>query len=286
MRRPAQHHLGPVARTAWAHPYTGVMALSVFYNGPAGTVPPAPAAPAAPPTPTPADIAARAGQQPPATPPAPVPATGDDAVLLDHGTGAPMTQGAFTRIMARENSKGRRAAFREIADAAGIPFDPDSFDPKKFGTLLKDAEATRQQTLSDEQRRAEELDRREQELQSKLDAAAQREAEAAKRDRDSLIRQALVSLGATGADLVDAAALLRVPDDADAAAITKAAEELKARRAEMFGGTAAPQTLPPAPSGAPASGGAPRQPTPGKDAVKDAARQRAERMGLRRPDAA
>lgn len=285
MRRPAQQ-LGPLARTAWAHPYTGVLASAVFYNdgGQGGAPATAPAAPAVP---SPADLAARTAPAPAQVPAQPAaPANPADAVLLDHGTGAPMTQGAFTKIMARENSKGRRAAFRELCESAGIPFDPDSFDAAKFGELLKSAEATRQQNLSDEQRRKEDLDRREQELQARLDAASQREAEATQRDRDTRIRQALVTLGATGADLDDAAALLRVPDDADDAAITKAAEELKARRGEMFGGQAAPQPLPPAPSGAPAGGNAPRQPASTKDAVNEAARKRAEAMGLRSSDAA
>lgn len=288
MRRPAQHHLGPVARTTWTHPYRGARSLGVFYNSGGTTTDPN----TPPAVPTPAEVAARTGQPAPVTPAAPaVPpeqrVTADEReVLLDKHTGQPMTQGRFSQIMTRQYEKSRSSAFREIAEAAGLPFDPDNFDPKKFSDLLKDAETTRQQNLSDEQRRAEELERREQELQAKLDAATQREADAAQRDRDSLIRQALVNLGATGADLDDAAALLRVPDDADSAAITKAAEELKARRAEMFGATAAPQTLPPAPSGAPAGGGTPRQPAPGKDAVKEAARRRAEQMGLRRSDAA
>ncbi|MFD9443405.1 hypothetical protein [Streptomyces sp. NPDC060001] len=285
MRRPAQHHLGPIASTGWAHPYRGIAALAVFHNDGGQGGPPA-----APTVPTPADVAARAGQQPaaPVLPPAaPVqPAPGSEPVLLDHGTGEPMTQAAFTKIMARENAKGRRATIREIAEAAGVPFDPDNFDVSQFGQAFKAAETARQERLTEEQKRQEELTNKERALEAREAAAAEREAEAARRDRASRIRQTLVTLGATGTDLEDAAALLRVPDDADDAALLKAAEELKARRAEMFGGTAAAQTLPPAPSGAPAGGNAPRQPVAGKDAVKDAARKRAEQMGLRQPDKA
>lgn len=284
MRRPAQHHLGPIARTGWAHPYHGLAGLAVFYNSGATAVDPA--APPAP-APTPADLAARAGQQPPGSdiPPAQRITNDDREVLTDKHTGQPMTQGRFSQIMTKQYEKSRNSAFREMAEAAGIPFDPDNFDPTQFGQLLKDAQEARQQALTDEQKRAEELHRRELALQTREEAAAQREKDAAARDRTSRIRQALVTLGATGDDLEDAAALLRVADDADDAAIVKAAEELKARRAEMFGGTAT-QTLPPAPSGAPAGGNAPRQPVAGKDAVKDAARMRAERMGLRQPDKA
>jgi hypothetical protein len=289
MRRPAQHHLGPTASTAWAHPYAGALAHAVFYNDGGQGGPPA-AVPAVPPVPSPADIATRAGQQPavaaPSTPPGQRVTDDDREVLTDKHTGQPMTQGRFSQIMTKQYEKSRNAAFRELAEAAGLPYDPDNFDPTTFGKLLKDAEATRQRQLSDEQRRAEDLDRREKELQAKLDAADQREAEAAKRDRDSRIRSALVRLGATGDDLEDATALLRVADDATDDDITKSAEDLKARRGEMFGATPAPQTLPPAPSGAPAGGNAPRQPVAGKDAVREAARKRARDMGLRTDDAA
>lgn len=284
MRRPAQHHLGPIARTGWAHPYRGIRGLAVFHNdGGQGGAP-------APVVPSPADVAARAVQQPPApVQPAAVPAPqapGSETVLLDHGTGEPMTQAAFTKIMARENAKGRRATLREIAEAAGVPFDPENFDVSQFGQAFKAAETARQERLTEEQKRQEELTNKEKALEAREAAAVEREAEAARRDRASRIRQTLVTLGATGTDLEDAAALLRVADHDDDAAIQKAAEELKGRRAEMFGGTTAAQTLPPAPSGAPAGGNAPRQPVAGKDAVKDAARKRAEAMGLRRKDAA
>lgn len=271
MRRPAQHNLGPVARTGWQHPYTGVLAHAVFYNDGGQGGPPA-----TPPAPTPADLAARTGQQPPATPPAPpAPAPGEEPVTF--------TQRRLNVIMKDEKEEGRRAAFRQVAEAAGI--DPDTFDPSKFGDVFKQAEQARQAQLSEEQRRTEELATREQALQAREDAAVQREAEAAKRDRQSKVRAVLVGLGATGADLDDAALLITVPDDADDKKITELAEALKARRTELFGATPPAQQLPPAPSGAPAAGNTPRQPAPGKNAVKDAARARAEAMGLRAPAA-
>jgi len=279
MRRPAQHHLGPTA-TAWAHPYTGLLAHAVFYNdgGPGGAAP------------SPADLATRTGQQPatpPAAPPTPVlppdqRVTNDDRqVMTDKYTGQPMTQGRFSQIMTKQYEKSRNAAFREMAEAAGVPFDPATFDPATFGQLIKDAQAARQAQMTEEQRRADELATREQQIQAREEAAKQRETDAARRDRDSKVRSALVRLGATGDDLDDAAALLRVADDADDAAVTEAANKLKERRGELFGASAAPQTLPPAPAGAPAGGNAPRQPVAGKDALREAARKRAEDMGLR-----
>lgn len=299
MRRPAQHHLGPTASTAWAHPYTGVLATAVFYNdGGPGAAP----APITPPVPSPADIAARSGQQPPVTPPtaAQPPASTDDTVLLDHGTGAPMTQGAFAKIMTRENVKGRRAALRELAESAGLPFDPDNFDPAKFGQLLKEAEATRQERLTEEQRRQEELATQSQLLQADRTTLEQERAQIAEARRALAREQALTRLGAldiadeqgkvTAPNLQDALAMLdrdlRETPDADATALAEAADKLKKRRPELFGAPATPQTLPPAPSGGPAGGNAPHQPVGDKDAINEAAKKMAIERGLRAPDAA
>lgn len=280
MRRPTQHHNTPAIHTAWAHPYTGVPALGVFYND--GGDPPNPSSQA----PTPADLAVRAAQQQD-----PTARQGPPAPLVDQETGLAMTQARFSKIMAREHSKGRFNAIRELAEAAGIPFDgvlseSETFDPSSFVKLFKEAKEAREAQLSDEQRKAEALAERERAADARDAAAAEREAAAARRDRDSLIRASLVRLGATGDDLDDAAALLRVADDADETVITEAATALKERRPVLFGGTPAPQTLPPAPGGAPAGGPPPRTPAGGKDAVNAKARERAERMGLRKPEAA
>lgn len=294
MRRPAQQPHSPTARTAWAHPYRGAFALGVFYNS-GGTEPPAPAA--APPAPqggapSPADLAARTAQQPPAT--TPRPANPDDVVLLDHGTGEPMTQGAFSKIMAREHAKGRRAALRELAEAAGVPFTHDDFDVTQFGKMFKDAEQARQARLTEEQRRQEELERREQELNSSRTSLEQQQAELAEARRTIAREQALTRLGAvdilddqgqvTAPHLQDALALLdrelRDTPDADPEAVAAAAAKIKARHAGLFGAAPAPQTLPPAPSGGPAAGNAPHPAvTGGKDAVKEEARKWADRLG-------
>ncbi|MEW2267813.1 hypothetical protein [Streptomyces sp. NPDC047868] len=249
MRRPAQHHFGPTASTAWAHPYTGPFALSVFHAD--GDPAPAPAS-----SPSPADLAAQAQKNPPAVEP------------IRDADGVVITQERFGQNMAKERRAGRHAAFRELAEAAGVDFDIDSFDPKKFGEMFKQADEARKAKLTEDERRSEALRQQAEELATRATQVEQREAAARQLHHDTRIRAALVSLGASGADLEDAAALLRVPDDVNDDDLVKAATELKERRAEMFGGQpAAPGTQPPAPSGMPAPG-MPRpgasQPKPGE----------------------
>lgn len=262
MRAPAQHHRpGPTTTPGWAHPYTGIPGLAVFYND--GGNPPAP---------SPTDI--------PPKRPAPAP--------VDIGDQVVMPQEKFTQNMTEQRRRGRHAAYREIAEAAGLDFDVDTFDPKAFAQQFKEAQAARQALLTEEQRRAEELAQKEQALAAREEAAARLQAEATRAARDVKIRSALVRLGATGDDLEDAAALLRVPDDADDDAIAQAADALKARRTELFGTAPAPKpsTLPPAPGGAPA--GAPTaRTTPSKDDAKARMEALAVKMGYRtKPDAA
>lgn len=280
MRRPAQHPTRPAA-PGWAHPYTGAQSLAVFYNdGGDGNQPPVP---------SPADLAQRAPQpQTPASPPAP---TGDEEKVS-------LTQRRLNVIMRDEKEEGRRAAYRAVAEAAGL--DPDSFDPAKFGDIFKQAEAARQQQLSEEQRRAEELERDRQALQAEKTKLEQQQTAIAEARRALAREQALTRLGAldvvdeqgqvTAPNLQDALAMLerdlRDTPDADGTALANAAEALKKRRPELFGAAPTPQTLPPAPSGGPAGGNAPRQPASTKDAVREAARKRAESMGLRHNDAA
>ncbi|MER6918838.1 hypothetical protein ABT314_07355, partial [Streptomyces spiralis] len=102
-----------------------------------------------------------------------------------------------------------------------------------------------------------------------------REAQAVARERAAARRAVLVGLGATGADLADAERLLVVEDDADEQALTDAAEALKTRRPELFGGSTAPQPAA-APGGSPAGGPPPRganMPKPGAHGA-EMARQR------------
>jgi hypothetical protein len=275
MRRPAQHHLRPgLAAAHGLSLLTDPHAFAVLANSDDGQGGGG-GQPAQPPVPSPADLATR--NQPPQPAPA-APAPGGDDEDKVH-----LTQRRLNVLMKAEKDEGRRAALRQFAEAAGL--DPDSVDPDKLGQMLKDAQTARQAQLTEEQRRAEALEQREKDLEARAVQLKQQAAEAARRDRDTRIRSALVRLGATGDDLEDAAALLRIPDDATDEQITQAAQQLKERRGVLFG-SVAPQTLPPAPSGGPAGGNAPRQPSGTKDAVREAARKRARDMGLRTDDAA
>ncbi|MFC9891430.1 hypothetical protein [Streptomyces pilosus] len=245
MRRPA-HRPGPTAAPGWAHPYTGIPAMAVFYND--GGTPPAPVDPPKP--------------GPPPTP-TPVPQ---------------FTQDDLDRIAAREKAQGQRAgarqALEDLANELGFT------NPDDVKTFVAAARKAQQDALSEEERRRQELEQREQEL-------AQREAAAVARERAANRRAVLAGLGATGDDLEDAAALLRVADDADDQAVQDAAAALKERRPELFGArTPAASTLPPAPGGSPASN-PPSRTTPSKDDAKARARERAIKMGYaKRPDAA
>ncbi|MFF8840470.1 hypothetical protein [Streptomyces sp. NPDC015130] len=230
MRRPTQHP-ARTPRDAWSHPYTGIQALGVFYNdGGDPTDPPTGGAPAAP---------------KPTAPAAPAPQVS-------------MSQDDLTALAAREKSQGERAGARKALGDLAAKLGFSSIDDAE--TFVAAARQAQQDALTDEQKRTAELDRREQDL-------AARELSAAKAQRDADRRSALAGLGATGDDLTDALALLQVglTDDADAQALTAAAEALKARRPELFGTSQTPATppLPPAPGGAPA-GTPPARPSGGE----------------------
>lgn len=285
MRRPTQNPARTdLAAPGWVHPYTGLPGIAVFYNDGGGQgggqQPPAP-------VPSPADLAARA-PQPPATPPGPQP-------VIDRETGVAMTQDRFNKVMTRQYEKSRNAAYREMAESLGLTFDPEAFDLESFTDSLKEGQEARRQILTDEQKRTEELAKAQQAVQAEKTKADQERAEIQAERRTLAREQALTRLGAldqvddqghvTAPNLQDALAMLerdlRDNPDADTTALANAADALKKRRPELFGTTAAPQTLPPAPSGGPAGGNAPRQPASTKDAVREAARKRAEAMGLR-----
>ncbi|MFJ2279234.1 hypothetical protein ACIOEZ_34360 [Streptomyces sp. NPDC087866] len=230
MRRPTQHHNIPAIHTAWAHPYTGISGLGVFYND-GGDPPAQPASdePANPPKP-----------KAPATRPGP--ADGELIVRSDW----------LEQKLTAEKDSGRRNGNQRLA--ADLGFD----DVNGLRQYVEDKRKAEQAQLSETERRAQELEERERKL-------AEKETLAAARERVANRRAILVGLGATGADLDDATALLRVENDATDDDVTTAAEALKARRPELFGARpqadpATPQ-LPPAPGGAPA-GGAPARQTP------------------------
>lgn len=271
MRRPA-HRPGHAAAHGWSHPYLGTNALAVFYNDGGD-----------PPTPTPADV--------------PPKRTAPQAGPVDDGDQVVMPQEKFTQNMTEQRRRGRHAAYREIAEAAGVEdFDVNTFDPKAFAQQFKEARAARQALLTEEQRRAEELTQKEQAIAAREAETAQRDAETAKARRDLQLEMALVRLGAVDLEdqpnLQDAFAMLErdlaATPDADGDAIAAAATKLKQRRPELFGTAQAPKpsTLPPAPGGAPA-GAPPARSTPSKDDVKARAQARAVSMGYaKKPDAA
>lgn len=211
------------------------------------------------------------GGDPPADPPKPGPPPAP-------APSPQFTQEDLDRIAAKEKAQGQRAGARQALEdlATELGFT----NPDDVKTFVAAARKAQQDALSEEERRRQELEQREQEL-------ATREAAAVARERAANRRAVLVGLGATGDDLEDAAALLRVADDADDQAVREAAEALKGRRPELFGTrpAPAPSALPPAPGGAPA-GVPPARTTPGKDDAKTRARALAVKMGYAKPDAA
>ncbi|MFE7780257.1 hypothetical protein [Streptomyces nigrescens] len=176
--------------------------------------------------------------------------------------GKVFTQDEVAALAAKEKSQGERAGARKaLEDFASANGFSSADDAKAF---IEEARKAREAQLSEQEKREQALADREAKL-------AAREAEAIARERTANRRSVLVGLGATGDDLEDAAALLRVEDDADDAALQEAADALKARRPELFGAarntTPDPSAAPPAPTGLPA-GGMPRpgssQPKPGE----------------------
>lgn len=231
MRRPTQHHRIPAIHTAWAHPYTGATSLGVFYND--GGNPPT------------------GGEPSPQDPPKPSP----PAVQRT------FTQDELTALAAKEKAQGERAGARAALEKVAAELGFTNLDDAK--AFIEEGRKAKEAQLSEHEKREQAIAERE----AKADA---REKAAAERERIANRRAILVGLGATGVDLEDAVALLRVPDDADDTTITEAAEALKGRRGELFGATrqddpaATVSQLPPAPGGAPAGGPPARQAPTGK----------------------
>ncbi|WP_369387177.1 hypothetical protein AB5J72_05820 [Streptomyces sp. CG1] len=151
-----------------------------------------------------------------------------------------LSQKQLNTLMAREKDQGGRAAVRGLVERLGF---------SNAAALEEFVSAQRQA----EDKRLTDTERREQEIIAREKAAAAREATAVAREREATCRALLAGFGATGADLDDAIVLLHAPDDADAAALREAADELKSRRPELFGVGRADGRVPAAPGGAPAS---------------------------------
>jgi len=233
MRRPAQHHLGPVARTGWSHPYTGVNGIAVFYNSGDPATPPAPPAV----DPNPAD---------PAVPPKPGPPAART-----------FTQAEVEALAAKEKAQGKRSAAKEFAEKHGFGSIEDA------ETFIAAARKAQEDALSEQEKLTRQLEADRKKIDDDRAALAT--------DRRTVqLEQALTRRGAIDTDdtpnLQDAMALLerelRATPDADAVAIAEAADRIKARRPDFFGGAApgaAANQLPPAPGGAPAGGPPARQ---------------------------
>jgi hypothetical protein len=208
----------------------------------------------------------------------PTPPAGDPAPADPPKPGPPaqrtFTQAEVEALAAKEKAQGKRSAAKEFAEKHGFNSIEDA------ETFIAAARKAEEDSLSEQQKREKALADREA-------AADARERAAIARERAANQRAVLVGLGATGVDLEDAAALLRVADDADDATIAEAAAKLKERRPELFGVTpatdpTAPQ-LPPAPGGAPAGGPPSRQSATGKPG--DRGREMAKLRGHQRATA-
>ncbi len=176
-----------------------------------------------------------------------------------------VTQDRLGKLLTREKAQGERAAIKRLLATLG-------FDTPKalteFVTTQREAE---QAALT-------EVERREQAAAERELQAARREELAAERERAALRRAALVALGASGEDLVDAERLLATDDeDADDAQVQAAAEALRSRRPELFGEARTPP-VPTAPAGAPAGRAPSRTAPPPKPGA--AGLEMARRRGL------
>ncbi|WP_331764403.1 hypothetical protein [Streptomyces anulatus] len=166
------------------------------------------------------------------------------------------TQAEVEALAAKEKAQGKRSAAKEFAEKHG------------FNTI-EDAEQFIAAARQSQEAALSEQEKREKALADREARAEAREQAAAARERAANRRAVLVGLGATGDDLDDAVALLRVDDDADDTAVQEAATKLKGRRPELFGTTppaepAVKPAMPPAPGGSPAGGPPARQAPSGK----------------------
>ncbi len=183
----------------------------------------------------------------------------------DQGQQVTVTQDRLGKMLTREKAQGERAAIKRLLTTLG--FDT----PKALTEFVTEQREAERAALS-------EVERREQAAAERELQAARREELAAERERAALRRAALVALGASGEDLVDAERLLATDDeDADDTQIQAAAEALRARRPELFGEVRTPP-VPAAPAGAPAGRGPSRTTPPPKPGA--AGLEMARRRGL------
>ncbi|MGW0948547.1 hypothetical protein ACWD4O_39155 [Streptomyces sp. NPDC002623] len=164
------------------------------------------------------------------------------------------TQAEVEALAAKEKAQGKRSAAKEFAEKHGFSSIEDA---EQF---IATARQSQEDALSEQEKREKAIAARESQVEAREKASVARE-------RNANRRSVLVGLGATGDDLEDAAALLRVDDEADDQTVAQAAAKLKERRPELFGVKPAdpsPAQIPPAPGGAPAGGPPARQAPAGK----------------------
>ncbi|MFE3577929.1 hypothetical protein [Streptomyces vinaceus] len=164
----------------------------------------------------------------------------DPAASADPST-PNVSQDDLNRLLAREKVQGGRAAVKKLLGDLG-------FDTAEaLGAFITTKREADQAALS-------EVERREQAAAELERQASQRLADAETRERAAVRRAVLAGLGASGEDLADAVVLIERAlidqPDADEAAVTVIAEQLKDRRPSLFG----QQSPPPAPGGSPAGG--------------------------------
>ncbi|KOU62119.1 hypothetical protein [Streptomyces sp. IGB124] len=152
-----------------------------------------------------------------------------------------VSQDDLNRLLAREKTQGGRAAVKKLLVDLG-------FDTAEaLGEFITTKREADQAALS-------EIERREQAAAERERQADQRLADAEAREHAAVRRAVLAGLGASGDDLADAVVLieraLADQPEADEAAVTAVAEQLKTRRPGLFG----QQSPPPAPGGSPAGG--------------------------------
>jgi hypothetical protein len=184
---------------------------------------------------------------PPAAPPAP-PAAAPDLAGLQ-------------KVIDDAKANGQTEATATVLQALGFE---KLEDAQAFVTAKREADNAQ----------LTEVERREQAAAAREAAAAQREQAAAEKARRADIRAALLTAGAPADNVADLVDLVKVPDEADDAAITAAVETVKTKFGALFAAsTTPPPATPPGPSSLP--GGTPPPGTPPADPLEAGKRRAA-----------